>query len=67
MIIVKYLKYDTYLYSMSKREINVYECRCERCGHNWITRTEDLPVVCPKCKSPYWNKPVNNKSDKNGK
>jgi len=23
----------------------------------WITRTEESPLVCPKCKSPYWNKP----------
>jgi len=32
---------------------------CERCGHEWIPRKENapLPTVCPKCKSPYWNKP----------
>lgn len=32
---------------------------CERCGHKWIPRaaTEDIPTICPKCKSPYWNKP----------
>ena len=32
-----------------------------RCGHEWITRTEEAPVVCPKCKSPYWNMPRRNK------
>ena len=26
---------------------------CNRCGHKWYSRT---PNVCPKCKSPYWNK-----------
>ena len=33
--------------------------RCERCGHEWIPRKDDapLPVVCPSCKNPYWNKP----------
>lgn len=38
-------------------------CRC-RCGHVWLPRTEvdDLgatarPSVCPKCKSPRWDKP----------
>lgn len=34
--------------------------RCERCGHVWIPRvySEDKdPVICPRCKSPYWNKP----------
>jgi len=49
---------------MSKKEIKVYECKCERCGHEWITRSEDAPVVCPKCKSPYWDKPLNNNRGK---
>lgn len=33
--------------------------KCERCGHTWIPRatTEDTPTICPKCKSPYWDKP----------
>ncbi|MGH7296219.1 MAG: hypothetical protein ACRELB_14855 [Polyangiaceae bacterium] len=37
--------------------------RCERCGHPWVPRDREpakdrvLPTVCPKCKSPYWNKP----------
>jgi predicted Zn-ribbon and HTH transcriptional regulator len=33
--------------------------KCERCGHTWLPRatTEDIPTICPKCKSPYWNKP----------
>jgi Zn finger protein HypA/HybF involved in hydrogenase expression len=44
---------------MGKKEIKVYECKCERCGHEWITRTEEAPIVCPKCKSPYWDKPIN--------
>lgn len=35
---------------------------CDRCGHTWLPRdhAEDeqaAPTVCPKCKSPYWNKP----------
>ncbi len=30
---------------------------CERCGHRWISRanSKHIPIVCPKCKSPYWN------------
>ena len=44
-----------------KKEIKVYGCKCERCGHKWITRSEEIPIVCPKCKSPYWDKPLNNK------
>jgi DNA-directed RNA polymerase subunit RPC12/RpoP len=33
--------------------------QCIRCGHTWLPRSkvEELPTICPKCKSPYWNKP----------
>lgn len=33
--------------------------RCDRCGNEWLPRKNGapLPTVCPKCKSPYWNKP----------
>ena len=33
--------------------------RCERCGHTWVPKQETAgePRVCPKCKSPYWNRP----------
>ena len=23
----------------------------------WVPRREEKPRVCPKCKSPYWDKP----------
>ena len=29
---------------------------CNRCGHEWVPRENGEPEVCPKCKSPYWNK-----------
>lgn len=47
---------------MSKKEAKVYDCKCERCKHKWITRSNEVPIVCPRCKSPYWNKPLKNKS-----
>lgn len=31
-------------------------CRC-RCGHEWLPRDGVRPLVCPKCKSPRWDKP----------
>ncbi len=41
---------------MSK--ITVEGFKCERCGHEWVPNgTKYKPTVCPKCKSPYWNKP----------
>lgn len=58
------------------REVTVY--RCERCGHEWIPRgaleeanagkaLEGNPTVCPKCKSPYWNKPREKKGSRKSK
>jgi DNA-directed RNA polymerase subunit RPC12/RpoP len=32
--------------------------RCGRCDHEWVPRDRTKePMVCPKCKSPYWNTP----------
>jgi Zn finger protein HypA/HybF involved in hydrogenase expression len=33
--------------------------QCERCNHEWIGRLykNEIPIICPKCKSAYWNKP----------
>ena len=38
-------------------------CKCLRisCGHEWKTRTEEVPATCPKCKSYVWDKPTINK------
>ena len=46
---------------MGKVKITMEGFKCERCGHEWIPRNpEDHPRVCPKCKSPYWDKPRKN-------
>ncbi|MGE5445045.1 MAG: hypothetical protein ACM3SR_10670 [Ignavibacteriales bacterium] len=49
---------------MAKVKIELWAYKCERCGHEWIPREkkEEEPRVCPKCKSPYWNRP--RRSDK---
>ena len=36
---------------------------CLRCGHCWVPRQEQV-TICPKCKSPYWDKP--RKQEKGG-
>lgn len=33
------------------------ERKCLRCGHTWYGRMDKPPVKCPKCLSPYWDKP----------
>lgn len=43
---------------MARVPITVMGYRCERCEHEWIPRDFDSePKVCPRCKSPYWNRP----------
>jgi DNA-directed RNA polymerase subunit RPC12/RpoP len=30
---------------------------CDRCGHKWVSRDQvNRHAVCPKCKSPYWDR-----------
>jgi predicted Zn-ribbon and HTH transcriptional regulator len=36
--------------------VKLLGCRC-RCGHEWLPRKGERPSVCPKCKSPRWDKP----------
>jgi uncharacterized CHY-type Zn-finger protein len=38
-------------------EITLKGFVCERCNHKWVPREDEMPKVCPKCKSPYWDKP----------
>jgi predicted Zn-ribbon and HTH transcriptional regulator len=42
---------------MKQVKLTVFGFRCTRCGHEWVPREEREPRVCPKCKSPYWNRP----------
>ncbi len=38
--------------------VQLWGYRCERCSHSWLPRDKDQePRVCPRCKSPYWNRP----------
>jgi hypothetical protein len=43
---------------MARIPITVMGCRCDRCGAEWIPRDLSTdPTTCPRCKSPYWNRP----------
>jgi transcription initiation factor IIE alpha subunit len=44
---------------MVKVPITVMGFRCDRCGHEWVPRSEagEEPRACPKCHSPLWNRP----------
>lgn len=38
--------------------------KCERCGHTWTPRKEDVRV-CPFCRSSWWDRPRRTKTDDN--
>jgi len=42
-------------------KIKIIKLRCKRCGWEWTPRQQEIRI-CPKCKSPYWDK-----ERKNGK
>lgn len=32
--------------------------RCHRCAHEWVLNdSKNPPKTCPKCRSPYWDRP----------
>ena len=35
----------------------IRENRCYRCEYTWESKSKKLPKVCPRCKSPYWDRP----------
>lgn len=41
----------------NRSTIEIPKYKCLRCEHEWIPRSENYPRVCPKCMSPYWDKP----------
>jgi len=41
--------------------IIITKLKCLRCSWEWYPKSENIPKVCPKCKSPYWNIPKKEK------
>lgn len=39
-----------------KVKVKLPKFQCLRCGHQWSPRSEEVPVRCAFCKSPYWQK-----------
>jgi len=35
-----------------------WQCKCERCGHAWVSIGAAAPVRCASCKAPGWNRPA---------
>lgn len=51
--------------TVKKVTVTRWECTCDRrtCGHQWQTKTDQLPKVCPVCKQPTWNRPRRTKKE----
>lgn len=40
------------------KQVTINECTCEnvKCGHVWLSRKPEPPLVCPRCGNRKWNK-----------
>ena len=59
---VKYINMKERSISMKKEvsgaNVLILGHKCYRCNHAWVPRDiGEIPEICPKCKSPYWQKP----------
>lgn len=41
---------------MPESLITVPQYECARCGWKWMSRGDQRPVICPHCKTPYWDR-----------
>lgn len=41
-----------------KIRVTEYACKCERCGHEWISRKLIKACASTRCKSLYWDRPI---------
>ncbi len=53
--------------NIKNMEIKFTKLKCKRCNYEWLPRKEELPITCPKCRSPYWQKERIRKENKNKK
>jgi DNA-directed RNA polymerase subunit RPC12/RpoP len=44
-------------------DVDVKGYQCARCKYIWVPRIKtQRPVICPHCKSPYWDRPKERKT-----
>jgi hypothetical protein len=37
----------------------IQKTKCLRCGKEWFPRYEGRPSLCPRCRTPKWDVPIN--------
>jgi len=42
---------------LPKPKVTFQDLSRKRCGNTWTPRSNQPPIQCPKCRSPYWNRP----------
>lgn len=52
------------VYIKQKNTVYIKQNECLRCDHKWFQRKPKKPIICPKCKSPYWDTPRERKKIK---
>jgi predicted Zn-ribbon and HTH transcriptional regulator len=40
-----------------RRTFTGWECTCSRCEYEWVSLGRKPSKRCPRCKSPYWDRP----------
>ena len=53
------------LHPATDTRIDIQTVTCKRCGHNWPPR-QPMVRVCPKCKSPYWDRERKSRTEVDG-
>jgi predicted nucleic acid-binding Zn-ribbon protein len=41
---------------MPVERVEALRCTCLRCGHVWVTVSEQPPPACARCRSRYWDR-----------
>jgi hypothetical protein len=56
-VMVPTYAYDRILVASLPGSVSIATLKCMRCRHAWHPRSHEPPERCPKCNSPYWDKP----------
>lgn len=48
--------------SMTEKQFVITVLKCSRCDGEWVPRRPEVPRRCPKCGSPYWDRPRRRKA-----
>lgn len=43
--------------------MTINKLKCLRCEHSWFPRSEETPVRCANCGSPYWNRKMRERNN----